>query len=199
MKKSIAPLLLSFLLSQCAIREEKMLYVEILISESVAKEGAVIFMIPHKLQDDIFIEKYSNEKEDGMNDDGEKYQYKFTNLVSNPINFVHFDTPGARYRYRFVGDQAGMKISEKLIGVAGAGNIYIDKDNNDPVPVDGGIDHVVNGSVINESVARFIQDSTLDFQISDQDCTATTGVLICVPNREATENMLRRANKNGQQ
>jgi hypothetical protein len=190
MKKPITLFLLLLALSQCAVRENKMLYVEVRISEKIAKDGGVVFMIPHKMPIDEFSEKYATEINAGEYEDGTKYQYKFSANISNTVSFVHFDAPESRYQYAFVGDGHGFKITEKIIGIAGAGNIYIDAESNNPVFVNGGIDHAIIGSNFTETDAIGVENSSLDYIISDSDCMAFTGLYICSPKDEFVRNRL---------
>lgn len=190
MKKPITLFLLLLALSQCAFRENKMLYVEIKISEKIAKDGGVVFMIPHKLPVREFSEKYASEKNEGTYDDGETYQFKFDARIGNTVSFVHFDAPESRYQYAFTSDGHGYKITEKVIGIAGAGNIYIDADNNNPVFVEGGIDHAIIGEKFTESDAIGIENSSLDYKISDSDCSASTGIYVCSPPDEFVKKRL---------
>jgi hypothetical protein len=184
MKKLVSLILILIFLSQCAIKENKMLYVEVRISEKIARDGGVVFMIPHKLPVDDFSEKYTTAQNEGEYEDGTKYQYKFIANIGNTVSFIHFDAPESRYQYAFVSDGHGFKIIEKVIGIAGAGNIYIDADNNNPVFVNGGIDHAIVGEKFTENDALGVENSSLDYRLSDSDCKASTGLYICSPQDE---------------
>jgi hypothetical protein len=153
------------------------LEVTLYVQDPLLTEGGIVFVIPNRIDAAAFDAGYP------VPPDAPDDRRTFSATLSAHVSFVHFDTPGGDYVYRFrvvPGHASGKTVvAEERIGLAGAGNIYMSADTDQPVYAEVSIDHHIFGSEIAKSESLALETSSLDFKVSAAACRLETGVRVC--------------------
>ncbi len=173
--------------------------VTLFVTEPLLGEGGIVFVLPNRMDRVDFEARYASELKDARTNgaNGKGVQLKFNGTLRSNVNFVHFDTPGGDYVYRFLVDPENesnrLALREKNIGVGGNGAVYMDAVTGLPVETEVSLDHYIGGSRISEGMARGI--SGIDFLINRDECKKGENVIICQGGDAELTEVLKRLKK----
>lgn len=164
------------------------LQVELIIESTLSETGGTLFVVPNSLPRAEFDARYILPEDDSD-------ILKVRANLSAMVNFVHIDTPEGDYTYRIVrypDSASGPKVANEIvIGVAGAGALYMDATTNEPIYVDSGRDHHILGKLISKNESLGIENNSLDLRVDQSQCTVFGPVRVCPARQEEVAQLLK--------